>query len=350
MKKYNFSAGPSILPQSVLKQASEAIINFNKSGLSILEISHRSPGFTEVIEEAKELVLELTGLKGKGYQVLFLQGGASSQFMMVPYNLLKSKAGYLNTGRWSSSAIKEAKFFGETLEVASSEDKNFTYIPKNYTIPSDLDYLHCTSNNTVAGTQIHEFPDTDVPLVCDMSSDILSRQLDYTQFDLIYAGVQKNLGPAGATLVLVKDGILGKVDRKIPSMLDYQVHIDKSSVYNTPAVYAIYVSMLTLRWLKEQGGIKAIEKINDEKAELLYSAIDSNEAFKGIVAKEDRSKMNVTFKLADSDRKDEFDEQWQKAGIVGLKGHRSVGGYRASIYNAFPKENLSKLLEIISSF
>lgn len=350
MKKYNFSAGPSILPKSVLEQASAAILDFDNSGLSILEISHRSPGFTAVIEEAKDLVLELTDLKDKGYQVLFLQGGASTQFLMVAYNLLQNKAGYLNTGRWASKAMDEAYLFGDVVEVASSEDKTFSYIPKDYTIPTDLDYLHCTSNNTVVGTQMHQFPETDVPLVCDMSSDIFSRQLDFSKFSLIYAGVQKNMGPAGATMVIVKDGLLGKVERKIPTMLDYQVHLDKASVYNTPAVYAIYVSLLTLRWLKAQGGIAALEKINDEKAAMLYAEIDRNSAFEGIVAKEDRSKMNVTFKLTDESRKEEFDQLWQAAGVVGIKGHRSVGGYRASIYNAFPKEDLAKLVELMESF
>lgn len=350
MKKHNFGAGPCILPQQVLEEASEAIKDFNKSGLSILEISHRSPAFTAVIEEAQDLILELTGLKGKGYQPLFLQGGASTQFAMVPYNLLQNKAAYLNTGRWSSNAVKEAKLFGEVAEVASSEDKNFSYIPKHYDIPDGIDYFHCTSNNTVAGTQIKEFPEVNAPLVCDMSSDILSKDIDFSQFDLIYAGVQKNMGPAGATLVLIKEDILGKVDRNIPSMLDYQVHIGKKSVYNTPAVYSIYVTMLTLRWLKALGGVRAIESKNQEKADLLYNEIDTNPAFEGIVAKDDRSFMNATFKLTDQSREKEFNKLWEDAGIIGLKGHRSVGGYRASMYNALTKDSVEVLVDVMKTF
>lgn len=350
MKVDNFGAGPCILPPSVFEQASQAVLDFNDSGLSILEISHRSKGFTDVIEEAQATILELTGLKDKGYQALFLQGGASTQFLMVAYNLLQNKAAYLNTGRWSSNAIKEAKLFGEVIEVASSADQNFNYIPKNYPIPADVDYFHCTSNNTIYGTQMKEFPEVKVPLICDMSSDILSREMDFSKFDLIYAGAQKNMGTSGATLVLVKEDILGKVQRQIPTMMDYKVHIAKDSLFNTPSVFSIYVSMLTLRWLKELGGIKAIEKLNQEKADLLYGEIDRNPAFEGIVAKEDRSLMNVVFKLTDPSREAAFNKLWQESDIVGIKGHRSVGGYRASLYNALPIDSVKNLVEIMTWF
>ncbi len=265
MKKHNFSAGPCVLPQEVLKKASEAVINFNGLDLSLIEISHRSKDFIEVMENARSLAIELLGLEGKGYKALFLQGGASLEFLMVAYNLLEKKAAYLNTGTWSSKALKEAKFLGEVAEVASSKDANFNYIPKGYTIPEDADYFHCTSNNTIFGTQIKDFPQTAVPLVCDMSSDIFSRQLDFSKFDLIYAGAQKNMGPAGTTLVVVKEEVLGKVSRAIPSMLDYKVHLDKDSMFNTPPVFAVYVSMLTLQWLKDLGGIAAIEKSTTKK-------------------------------------------------------------------------------------
>ncbi|MCB0460371.1 MAG: 3-phosphoserine/phosphohydroxythreonine transaminase [Flavobacteriaceae bacterium] len=349
MKKHNFSAGPCILPQEVLKKASEAILNFNNGGLSLIEISHRSAPFVEVMENARSLALELLGLENKGYSALFLQGGASLEFLMVPYNLMKEggKAAYLDTGTWSSAAIKEAKLLGNVEVVASSKDKNYNYIPKNFTIPSDVDYFHCTSNNTIYGTQIKEFPTTDGLLVCDMSSDIFSRQLDFSKFDLIYAGAQKNMGPAGTTLVVVKDSILGKTGRTIPSMLNYQVHISKDSMYNTPAVYAVYVSMLTLQWLKDLGGISAIEKINEAKAALLYNEIDNNPLFTGTAAKEDRSNMNVTFLLNDESLKARFDGMWKDAGISGINGHRSVGGYRASIYNALPLESVQVLVDIM---
>lgn len=351
MKKHNFSAGPCILPQSVLKQASEAVVNFNNLDLSLIEISHRSADFVAVMEKARKLVLELMELEGKGYSVLFLQGGASLEFLMVPYNLMTigGKAAYLDTGTWSSKAIKEAKILGEVEVMASSKDQNYSYIPKDYVVPSGVDYVHCTSNNTIFGTQIKEFPKTDAPLVCDMSSDIFSRKLDFTQFDLIYAGAQKNMGPAGTTLVVVKDEILGKTGRKIPSMLDYQVHISKESMFNTPSVFPVYVSMLTLDWLKSLGGIEEIEKRNVEKAQLLYSEIDRNPLFKGAAATEDRSNMNVTFLLTDDSRKDEFDASCKAKGINGINGHRSVGGYRASIYNAMPIESVQVLVEIMKS-
>jgi phosphoserine aminotransferase len=347
MKKHNFSAGPCILPEEVLQKASEAILNFNDDNLSLIEISHRSKPFVEVIEKARALALELLGLENKGYKALFLHGGASMEFLMVAYNLLHKKAAYLNTGTWSDKAIKEAKEFGEIVEVASSKDKGFNYIPKGYSIPKDADYFHCTSNNTVAGTQMKDFPETDVPLVCDMSSDIFSRQLDFEKFDLIYAGAQKNMGPAGTTLVIIKESILGKVERHIPSMMNYQIHLNKDSMFNTPAVFPVYVSMLTLQWLKDLGGIPFIEKVNNKKAELLYSEIDRNPLFKGIVAKEDRSTMNATFVLTDESLTEKFDKMWQDANINGLHGHRSVGGYRASMYNALPLYSVQALVDVM---
>ncbi|PKA84071.1 phosphoserine aminotransferase [Ulvibacter sp. MAR_2010_11] len=348
MKKHNFSAGPCILPQSVLKKASEAVLNFNGLDLSLVEISHRSKDFVDVMENARELALEHLGLQDKGYKALFLQGGASLEFLMVAYNLLEKKAAYLNTGTWSDKAIKEAKLVGDIVEVASSKEQNFNYIPKNYTIPSGVDYFHCTSNNTIFGTQLQSFPETDALLVCDMSSDIFSRQLDFSKFDLIYAGAQKNMGAAGTTLVVVKEEILGKVSRTIPSMLDYKVHISKDSMYNTPAVFPVYVSMLTLEWLKDQGGISEIEKINNAKAKLLYTEIDRNPLFKGFVANaEDRSKMNATFNLTNTNDKDRFEALVKAAGINGLNGHRSVGGYRASMYNALPLESVKVLVDVM---
>ncbi len=347
MMKHNFSAGPCILPQEVLQKASEAVLNFNNDNLSLIEISHRSKPFVDVMEHARQLALETLGLENKGYTSLFLQGGASLQFLMVAYNLLEKKGAYLNTGTWASKAIEEAKLFGEVVEVASSKDKNFSYIPKDYSIPSDADFFHCTSNNTISGTQMKSFPDTDIPMICDMSSDIFSRQLDFSKFDLIYAGAQKNMGPAGTTLVIVKDDLLGKVSRAIPAMLDYQVHINKDSMYNTPAVFPVYVSMLTLEWLKDLGGIPFIEKVNNKKAALLYGEIDRNPLFKGVVAKEDRSFMNATFVLTDSSLEARFNEAWKAAGINGLNGHRSVGGYRASMYNALPLHSVQVLVDVM---
>lgn len=348
MKIHNFSAGPSILPQTVFEQAAAAVVNFNNSGLSILEISHRSKDFIAVMEQAQSLVLGLLGIKDKGYTALFLQGGASMQFVMVAQNLLNTKAGYINTGTWSNNAIKEAKFFGEIVEVASSKDKNYNYIPKNISVPSDIDYLHLTTNNTIFGTQFKEFPETTVPVVCDMSSDIFSRNIDYSRFELIYAGAQKNMGPAGTTLVVIKESILGKVSRAIPSILNYKMHIEKDSMYNTPAVFAVYVSMLTLQWLKEKGGTAAIEKENNKKAALLYAEIDRNPLFKGFVENpEDRSVMNATFNLTDENHKQVFDGLLKQAGISGLNGHRSVGGYRASMYNALPFESVQLLVEVM---
>ncbi|WP_405328224.1 3-phosphoserine/phosphohydroxythreonine transaminase [Leeuwenhoekiella sp. LLG6367-2.1] len=348
MKKHNFSAGPSILPQEVLKQASDAVLNFNNSGLSLLEISHRSKDFVDVMEEARELALQLLGLEGKGYKALFLQGGASMQFVMAAYNLLENKAGYLNTGTWSDKAIKEAKLFGDVVEVASSKDKNFNYIPKDYAIPSGLDYLHITTNNTIFGTQLKNIPALDIPLIADMSSDIFSRELDFTKFDLIYAGAQKNMGPAGTTLVVVREDILGKVTRKVPAMLDYTQHISKGSMYNTPPVFAVYTSLLTLKWLKENGGIKGAEENNDKKATLIYSEIDLNPLFTGFAALEDRSTMNATFNLTEDNLKETFDTMLKEAGISGVNGHRSVGGYRASMYNALSLKSVGTLVDVMS--
>ena len=347
MKKHNFSAGPCVLPQEVLEKSAQAVLSFD-DGLSLIEISHRSKAFIDVMENASALALELLGLEGKGYKALFLQGGASMQFLATALNLLENRAAYLNTGTWSDKAIKEAKLYGDVLEVASSKEANFNYIPKGYKVPSDLDYFHCTSNNTIFGTQIKEFPKLEVPLVCDMSSDIFSRTLDFSKFDLIYAGAQKNMGPAGTTLVVVKEAILGKVSRKIPSMMDYKVQIDKESMFNTPPVFAVYTSMLTLEWLKSLGGIEAIEKENFKKARLMYSEIDLNPLFKGFAATADRSTMNATFSLTDDKLKDTFDAMWKEAGINGLNGHRSVGGYRASMYNALPLEIVATLVDVMS--
>ncbi len=347
MKRHNFSAGPCVLPREVIEKASEALLDFD-NGLSLIEISHRSKPFVDVMERARELALELLDLDGKGYKALFLQGGASTQFLMVAMNLLENRAAYLNTGTWSDKAIKEARLFGEVLEVASSKDANYNYIPKGFDIPADYDYFHCTSNNTIYGTQIKDFPKSTIPMVCDMSSDIFSRKLDFTKFDLIYAGAQKNMGPAGATLVVIKEDILDSVSRKIPSMLDYKVHISKGSMFNTPPVFAVYTSMLTLEWLKEKGGLEAIQKENEKKATLLYSEIDLNPLFQGFAAKEDRSAMNATFTLVDETLKETFDAMWKEAGINGLNGHRSVGGYRASMYNALSIDSVQALVEVMS--
>ena len=348
MKKHNFSAGPCILPQSVLLKASEAVMDLDNSGLSLIEISHRSKAFVDIMENARALVLELLGLEGKGYKALFLQGGASTQFLMVALNLLEKRAGYLNSGTWADKAIKEARIYDDIYEVASSKDANYNYIPKGYDIPEDYDYFHCTSNNTIFGTQMKEFPNSPIPMVCDMSSDIFSRTLDFSKFDLIYAGAQKNMGPAGTTLVVIKEDILGKVSRKIPSMMDYKTHISKGSMFNTPPVFAIYTSMLTLEWLKNLGGIAAIEKENEKKARLMYSEIDLNPLFKGFAVREDRSNMNATFTLENENLKDTFETMLKEAGVNGLNGHRSVGGYRASMYNALPLDSVKVVVEIMS--
>jgi len=348
MKKHNFSAGPCVLAPEVLQGAANAVENFAGMDLSLIEISHRDKKFVAVMDEAMALSKELMGL-GADYEVLFLQGGASMQFCMVPYNLLKvgGKAGYTVTGTWAKKAAEEAKLFGDVAVLGSSADKNFSYIPKGYSVGSDLDYFHCTSNNTIFGTQMKAFPTTGTRLVCDMSSDIFSRQLDFTQFDLIYAGAQKNLGPAGATLVAVKKDILGQSGRPIPSMLDYQTHIDGESMFNTPPVFSVYTSLLTLRWMKAQGGLAAMERHNAEKAALLYAEIDRNSLFYGTAAMEDRSDMNACFLLHDEAHSEQFNTLWKDAGIVGIAGHRSVGGYRASMYNALPLESVQVLVDVM---
>jgi phosphoserine aminotransferase len=348
MKKHNFSAGPCILAESVLKQASAAVLNFNNDNLSLIEISHRSQAFIDVMEKAIRLVKELLEVP-EGYSVLFLQGGASMEFLMVPLNLMKvdGKAAYTNTGAWAKKAIAEAKSLGEVVVVGDSSDTNYNYIPKGYEIPSDVDYFHCTSNNTIYGTQMKEFPSVPTLMVCDMSSDIFSKKVDVSKFDIIYAGAQKNMGPAGTTLVIVKNTVLGNNGRDIPTMLDYNTHISKNSMFNTPPVFSIYVSMLTLQWLKDLGGMDAIEKINQVKAELLYGEIDRNPLFEGTAAKEDRSNMNVCFLLTDSSKEEVFNSMWNEVGIRGIKGHKSVGGYRASIYNAMPIESIQVLVGIM---
>jgi phosphoserine aminotransferase len=351
IKVHNFSAGPGILPAEVLKQAAAACINFDNLNLSLLEISHRSKNYEKVMEDARALVKELLGLNDN-YKVLFLGGGASLQFAMVPYNLLRTEgtAGYVNTGVWASKAIKESKIIGNTKVIASSEDKKFNYIPKGYEIPSDLDYLHITSNNTIYGTQMKNFPKSPVPLVCDMSSDIFSRKVNGNDFALIYAGAQKNMGPAGATMIAVDETKLGKTGRKMLSMLDYQVHIKGDSMYNTPPVFPIYVSMLTMKWLKDNGGISWIENINEQKAAAMYAEIDRNSMFVGTTAKEDRSNMNVTFIMHKPELEPEFDKLWKEANISGIRGHRDVGGYRASLYNALPLESVNALVEVMQAF
>jgi phosphoserine aminotransferase len=344
--KHNFYAGPGILPKEVYQQAQEAIADFDGTGVSLLSISHRSKEFSAVMEKARALAKKLLQLDDD-FEVLFLQGGASMQFLQVPYNLMKNKSAYLDTGTWASKAIKEAAYFGEVNVVASSKDKKYTYIPKNYEIPSDADYFHITTNNTIYGTQMFEIPETHVPIVADMSSDIFSRQMDFNRFGLIYAGAQKNMGPAGTVMVAVRKSLLGKTGRQIPTMMDYMTHINKASMFNTPPVFAVYVSMLTMEWVENKGGIEAMEKINREKSGLLYEELDRNPLFVTHVEKEDRSLMNVTFDLKDDALKEKFDRLWSDAGIVGLKGHRSVGGYRASLYNALPLESVKVLTDVM---
>jgi len=351
MKKHNFYAGPSILPEFTKEKTAQAVLNFAETGLSVMEVSHRSKEFVAVMDEAVALVKELLKVP-EGYSVLFLQGGASMQFLMAPYNLMNKKAAYLNTGAWSKKAIKEAHLFGEVVEVASSADANFNYIPKSFDVPEDVSYLHYTSNNTIFGTRVNA-PDVNVPLVADMSSDIFSRPIDVAKYDLIYAGAQKNLGPSGATLVIVKDAALGKVERPIPTMLDYRTHIKSGSMFNTPATLPVFSALQTLRWLKELGGVEAIEKTNIEKAAILYDEIDRNKLFECTVPnKEDRSLMNVTFVMAPefADLEKEFLEFATSKGMVGVKGHRSVGGFRASIYNAMPIESVKALAEVMQEF
>ena len=349
MKKHNFSAGPSILAPEVFQKASEALLDFEGTGLSVIEISHRSPEVVRVIERARALALEIAGLDDS-YTTLFLQGGASMQFLMVPYNLLETKAAYIDTGTWANKAQKEAALFGNTEVIASSKADGYKYIPKNVTVPTDANYLHITTNNTIYGTEFHSLPQTDIPLVADMSSDIFSRPLDYKQFSLIYAGSQKNLGASGSTLVIVKKDILGKVSRKLPSMMDYQLHIKNDSMFNTPSTFAVYVNLLVLEWIQAQGGLQALGKRNQAKADLLYGEIDHNPLVVGYANKEDRSLMNVVFNLTDESTKERFDALCKEANISGIKGHRSVGGYRASIYNALPLESVQVLVDVLKEF
>ena len=349
MKKHNFSAGPSILAPEVFQKASEALLDFEGTGLSVIEISHRSPEFVRVIERARALALEIAGLDDS-YTTLFLQGGASMQFLMVPYNLLETKAAYIDTGTWANKAQKEAALFGNAEVIASSKADGYKYIPKNVTVPTDIDYLHITTNNTIYGTEYHSLPQTSIPLVADMSSDIFSRPLDYKQFSLIYAGSQKNLGASGSTLVIVKKDILGKVSRKLPSMMDYQLHIKNDSMFNTPSTFAVYVNLLVLEWIQAQGGLQALGKRNQAKADLLYGEIDRNPLVVGYANKEDRSLMNVVFNLTDESTKERFDALCKEANISGIKGHRSVGGYRASIYNALPLESVQVLVDVLKEF
>ena len=351
-KKHNFSAGPCILPQEVFQKSAEAILDFNGSGLSLLEISHRSKDFVAVMDEARAIVKRLMKL-GDEYEVLYLGGGASLQFAMVPFNLMKAehgKAAYLDTGTWAAGAIKEAKKLGTVEIIGSSKEDKYSFIPKNYKVGNEYDYFHCTSNNTIYGTQMRTFPQVDTLLVCDMSSDIFSRVIDFSQFDLIYAGAQKNMGPAGTTLVVVKKEILGKTGRDIPSMLDYALHVAKESMYNTPPVFPVYASLLTLQHLESNGGIAAAEERNEAKAKLLYHEIDRNPLFETFCTEvEDRSLMNATFQLLEESKKDEFDTAWKAAGISGLNGHRSVGGYRASMYNALPIESVQVLVDVMQN-
>jgi len=348
---HNFNSGPSVLPKEVFQQASEAILNFNNTGLSILEIGHRTTLFQEVLDEAISSLKELMHLDSE-HEVLFLHGGASTQFFQVPMNLLNENetAAYLDCGTWGTKAIKEAKLFGNVNMVASSKDKNYSYIPKNYIIPADSKYFHYTTNNTIEGTQMHSIPETNVPLIADMSSDILSHKMDFNRFSLIYAGAQKNIGAAGVNIVVVKKDMLGKVNRKLPTMMDYRMHIDNGSMVNTPPVFAVYVCMLTLRWLKQRGGVAEIEKINDIKAKLLYDTLDSLPIFRAPVAKEDRSKMNVVFVMDNAELEKQFLTECKENGIVAIKGHRSVGGFRASIYNALPLESVQVLTDLMKDF
>lgn len=351
MKKYNFSAGPSILPKQTIEETAKAILDFDGTSFSLMEVSHRSKGFQAVMDETIELFKELLDIPA-GYSVIFLGGGASLQFCMVPFNLLEKKAAYLNTGTWASKALKEAKLFGEVVEVASSKADNFTYIPKDYVIPTDADYFHITTNNTIFGTELHKDIDSPVPLVADMSSDIFSRPIDISKYALIYGGAQKNLAPAGVTFVIVKDELLGKVNRPIPTMLDYRTHIENGSMFNTPPVVPVYAALQTLRWLKANGGVPAMYKKNKEKAELLYNEIDRNPVFRGTCAVEDRSLMNVCFVLTPEYEGNEaaFLEFAKSKGLYELKGHRSVGGFRASIYNAMPIEGVQALVDAMKEF
>ena len=351
MKKYNFNAGPSILPSEVIKATAEACLEFNNSGLSLMEISHRSKDFQPVMDEAEALMKELLDIP-EGYKVLFLGGGASLEFCMVPYNLLEKKAAYLNTGTWAKKAMKEAKLFGEVVEVASSAADNYTYIPKNFTVPADADYFHITTNNTIYGTEIRKELDSPVQMVADMSSDILSRPVDVSKYAIIYGGAQKNLSMAGVTFVIVKEDALGKVSRQIPTMLDYRTHVEKGSMFNTPPVVPVFTALQTMKWIKAQGGVKVMDARAKERAEILYSEIDRNKLFRGTVAEEDRSLMNICFVMNDEYKELEADfmKFATEKGMVGIKGHRSVGGFRASCYNALPKESVQALIDCMQEF
>jgi len=352
MTKYNFYAGPAILPKEVMAEASKNTLELADTGLSILEMSHRSKEIADILAEAKSSVYELFDISPDKYEVLFLQGGASSQFYMSAMNFLgeNEKAAYVDTGAWSTKALKEAKSFGHAEMIAGSSDKNYNYIPKGYEIPADLKYLHTTSNNTIFGTQYKEFPETSVPMICDMSSDIFSRPIDFSKFGLIYAGAQKNLGPAGVVLVILDKEFAAKQSREVPTMLNYQTHVKKDSAFNTPPVFPIYVSMLTMRWLKKKGGLAAVAKQNEEKAALLYNEIDRNPLFYGTAEIEDRSLMNVCFLLHNEDLTEGFLAACAEANIIGVKGHRSVGGFRASIYNAMPLEGVQVLVDVMKTY
>ncbi|MFI5220378.1 MAG: 3-phosphoserine/phosphohydroxythreonine transaminase [Bacteroidia bacterium] len=349
MRKHNFGAGPGILPEIALKKTQDALIDFNGIGMGVMEISHRSKDFEAVLQKSKSLVKELLNVPDT-HEVLFIQGGASTQFAMVPMNFLKTKAAYVDEGAWSNKAIKEAKIFGEVNVIASSKDKNYSYMPKGYSIPADCDYLHITSNETIHCTQIKDFPSSPIPVICDMSSDIFSRPVDVSKFDLIYAGAQKNMGPSGVTLVIIKKDIVGKHGKKLPTMMDYKTHLDNDSLYNTPPVIAILVCMHVLEWLKSLGGVAEMEKINKQKFDLFYGEVDNNPMFIGTAAKEDRSPMNACFLLKDNALDEEFLNAAKAAGIVGIKGHRSVGGFRASMYNALPVESVKALVQVMKEF
>ena len=352
MKKYNFNAGPSMLPREVIEATAAACLDFDGCGLSLMEISHRAKNFQPVVDKAAALVKELLNVP-EGYSVVFLAGGASTEFCRVPYNFLEKKAAYLNTGTWAKKAMKEAKLFGEVVEVASSAEANYTYIPKNFTIPEDADYLHITTNNTIFGTEMRYELDSPIPMVADMSSDIFSRPIDVSKYICIYGGAQKNLAPAGVTFVIVKDDALGKVTRHIPTMLDYKTHVDKGSMFNTPPVVPIYAALQTLRWIKAQGGVEEMQRRAKERADLLYAEIDRNKLFRGTVTvKEDRSLMNICFVMADEykDLEADFLKFATERGMVGIKGHRSVGGFRASCYNAMPLESVKALIECMQEF
>jgi len=351
MKKYNFNAGPSMLPREVIENTAKQILDFNGSGLSLMEISHRAKDFQPVVDEAEALVKELLNIP-EGYSVIFLGGGASLQFMQIPANFLIKKAGYVNSGTWAKKAMKEAKLFGEVVEVASSADDNYTHLPHNYEIPADLDYLHICTNNTIFGTELREDIDAPVRLIADMSSDILSRPVDVSKYDAIYAGAQKNMSMAGVTVIIVKDDVLGKAPRELPTMLDYRTHVEKGSMFNTPPVVPIYTLMETLRWVKAQGGVKEMDRRAHERAEALYAEIDRNKLFRGTVAKEDRSLMNICFVMSDEfkDLEKSFLDFATERGMVGIKGHRSVGGFRASCYNAMTMEGVNALIQTMKDF